>query len=93
MCPGCECGLPHRKNRWVWPITSAQQALTGLQCGDPQAMASTCMAQGTLQGACMPSGFQGKALVGAPMAAGEACTDWALWGGQMGWLGPFWRRG
>ena len=40
------------------------------------AMAEPSMAKGTLQGTCMPSGFQGKALGGAPMAAGGACIDW-----------------
>ena len=84
--------LPPQK-RWGWPITGAQQCAAVLEYGVGCFKVSTCMGQGALQGTCMPSGFQGKALVGAPMAAGEACTDWALWGGQMGWLGPFWRRG
>ena len=78
--------LPPQK-RWGWPITGAQLCAAAPQGGDLQAKVSTCMAQGALQGTCMQAGFQGKALVGAPMAAGGACTVWALWGGANGVVG------
>ena len=78
--------LPPKK-RWGWPITGAQQYAAVLECGMGCFKVSTCMGQRTLQGACMQAGFQGKALVGAPMAAGGACTVWALWWGANGVVG------